>query len=439
MSLIPGHAASNAGLAQTGRPRSVVILGAGQAGGEAAFRLRANGFSGAITLLGEEPFLPYQRPPLSKAHLLGDMAVEALFLRESSAFEAADIMVHTGARAEAIDRAAREIRLSTGERLGYDRLILAAGSSARRPGFARGELQGLHVLRSIADVARLRPEMRAGARLAVIGAGYIGLEVAAIARKLGLAVTVFEAADRPLARVAHPMTARFFRDLHETHGVRFEFSAAIAGIEGNTRVTGLRRADGSVFACDLALLGIGGIPESCLAEAAGLACDNGIVVDDSMRSTDPAIFAIGDCCRRPIPLYDRRMERLESVHNALESARIAAFVIAHEADPETPHKAPMLEAPWFWSDQYDVKLQIVGLSAGHDQIVLRGEGPCFTLFYLMSGRVLAADCINMPGDFPGARKLVQERLRVAPEILRDTSLPMKEILRLAAAPVAQSQ
>lgn len=439
MSMTSGENVLQAEMSTQDAPRSVVILGAGQAGGEAAFRLRANGFSGAITLLGEEPFLPYQRPPLSKAHLLGELAVEALFLRDSSTFEAARILFRPGARVESIDRAAQTIRLASGERVGYDRLILATGSSARRPGFARGEVAGLHVLRSIADVARLRPEMVAGARLAVIGAGYIGLEVAAIARKLGLVVTVFEAADRPLARVAHPLTARFFRELHEAHGVRFEFNAAIAGIDGGARVTGLRRADGSVFTCDLALLGIGGAPEIALAEAAGLACDNGIVVDEAMRTSDPAIFAIGDCCRRPIPLYDGRMERLESVHNALESARIAAFVIAGEALPDAPGKAPALEAPWFWSDQYDVKLQIVGLSAGYDEIVLRGEGSRFTLFYLRSGRILAADCVNMPGDFPGARKLVQERRSVAPEILRDTSLPMKDILRRAAEPQTQGQ
>jgi 3-phenylpropionate/trans-cinnamate dioxygenase ferredoxin reductase subunit len=401
----------------------VVIVGAGQAGGEAALRLRAGGFVGAVTLIGEEPLAPYQRPPLSKKYLAGEWSKDRLLLRDLDAFEHEKVTLRLNTAAISIDRAAKSVRTSDGHDIPYDALILATGSRARALPVAGADLPGVFALRTAKDVDAIRAHIRPGARLAVIGAGYIGLEVAAVARGLGLDVTVIEAAPRPLSRVTSPEVSAFFLDHHTGQGVKFALSAQAAFIAGDTRATGVGLKDGAEVPADLVIVGVGILPEVSLAQAAGLKTEDGIVTDVDARTSDPAIFAIGDCARRPIPFYGNRSRRLESVHNAIEGAKLAAAAIVGAAPPP-------LEVPWFWSDQYDLKLQIAGLFNGYDRLVLRGEPSPqgFAAFYYQGERLIAVDAINRPAEFLGAKHLIQKGQTVAFERLQDMSTPMKEIV-----------
>lgn len=405
----------------------VVIVGAGQAGGEAAIRLRQLGFKGEVTLIGEEPLPPYQRPPLSKKFLSGEMPEDRLLLKPAEAYAEENITLLTGKKVVWIDRAQKKARLEGGREIAYDALVLATGSRVRELPVAGADLPGVFVLRTAADVDAIRPEFTAGKRLVVVGAGYIGLEVAAVARTLGLDVTVLEAAARPLARVTSPEVSGFFLDQHTARGVRFALSAQAAVIKGDARVRAVGLKDGTEVPCDLVIAGIGILPETALAETAGVTVQDGIVVDAQMRTSDPAIYAIGDCVSRPIQLYGRT-GRLESVHNAIEGGKIAAAMIAGAS-------APHEEAPWFWSDQYDLKLQIAGLFSGYDQLVLRGsmEKRAFAAFYLKAGKLLAVDAVNSPAEFMGGKRLIEHGASVAPEALSDMSKPFKEIMTAALA------
>jgi 3-phenylpropionate/trans-cinnamate dioxygenase ferredoxin reductase component len=404
----------------------VVIIGAGQAGGEAALRLRQGGFAGQITLVGEEPLAPYQRPPLSKKYLAGEWGEDRILLREPDAYAAEDIALVLNAKAVWIDRAAKCVRMEGLRDLPYDALILATGSRARPLPTPGADLAGVHTLRTAADVDAIRTRFIPGAKLVVIGAGYIGLEVAAVARQASLDVTVLEAAARPLSRVTSPEVAAFFLEAHTSHGVKFRLSAQAAVIQGDKHVTGVGLKDGSVIPADLVVVGVGITPEVSLAQAAGLRADDGIITDANTRTADPAIFAIGDCAKRPISFYGDRMARLESVHNALEGAKLAAAAILG-ANP------PALEAPWFWSDQYDLKLQIAGLFQGYDHLVLRGEPTTqgFAAFYFEGPRLIAVDSVNRPAEFLGAKQLIQRGLTVAPATLQDMSISMKDIVASA--------
>lgn len=401
----------------------VVIIGAGQAGAEAAFRLRQGGFTGTITLVGEELEPPYQRPPLSKAYLMGELPVERLLLKPATAYGEENITLQTGRQAVAIDRVNKRVQMAKGEGLPYDALILATGSRARTLPLAGADLPGVHVLRTAGDVAAIRPDFVAGQRVVIIGAGYIGLEVAAVARKLGLSVTVLEMAPRPLARVTSPEVSGFFLDYHVKKGVRFELGVQPAVIKGGDRVRAIGLADGREIPCDLVIAGIGITPEATLAGEAGLTVENGIVVDAQMRTSDPAIFAIGDCANRPLVHYDNRRGRLESVHNALEGGKIAAAMILGQAPPKE-------EAPWFWSDQYDLKLQIAGLFTGYDRLVVRGsmQEAKFAAFYLRDGVLIAVDAVNSPPEYLGGKQLIQRRARIAPAALADLSRPFKDVM-----------
>lgn len=405
----------------------VVIVGAGQAGGEAAMRLRQLGFKGEITLVGDEPLPPYQRPPLSKKFLLGELPEERLLLKPAAAYADEHVTLLTGTKVVWVDRTQKKARLEGGRELPYDALILATGSRVRELPVAGADLPGVHVLRTAADVDAIRPEFTPGKRLVVVGAGYIGLEVAAVARTLGLEVTVLEAAARPLARVTSPEVSGFFLDQHTAKGVRFALSAQAAVIKGDARVRAVGLKDGSEVPCDLVIAGIGILPETALAEKAGVVVQDGVVVDRQMRTSDPSIYAIGDCVTRPIPLYERT-GRLESVHNAIEGAKIAAAMIAGVPPPTE-------EAPWFWSDQYDLKLQIAGLFSGYDQLVLRGsmEKRAFAAFYLKAGRLIAVDAVNSPAEYLGGKRLIERGATVAPEALSDMSKPFKEIMNAALA------
>ncbi|MBI1251579.1 MAG: NAD(P)-binding protein [Alphaproteobacteria bacterium] len=406
----------------------VLIVGAGQAGGETAQRLRAGGFTGEITIFGEEPLPPYQRPPLSKKYLAGEWGEDRLLLRPASVYADEGVTLVLNRRVVWIDRTAKRIRLEGGQELPYDALVLATGAKARALPVVGADLPGVHLLRTAAHVEAIRPRFVAGAKAVIIGAGYIGLETAAVARQLGLEVTVIEAAIRPLARVTSPEMAGFFLDQHTAQGVRFALSAQVAVIKGQSQVSAVGMADGSEIPADIVIAGIGVAPETALAELAGLNVNNGVVVDRAMRTSDPDIYAIGDCCSRPLVHYGDRHGRLESVHNAIEGAKIVAAGILGQQPPKE-------EAPWFWSDQYDLKLQIAGLFGGYDHLVQRGDMAArkVALFYFARDRLIAVDAVNSPAEYLGAKMLIQEGKSASPADLADPSIPMKDIAAKARA------
>ena len=398
------------------------MIGAGHGAGMAAANLRQYGFAGPITLIGEEPIPPYQRPPLSKAWLKGEADEEALTLKPESFYAEHGIDLRLGVRAEAIDRTAGRVRLSRGEDLAYDVLILATGARPRLLNIEGAGLAGVRVLRSAADAEGLKAELGPGRRLAVIGGGYIGLEVAASARALGADAVVIEREPRVLARVANQTLSDFFKTYHEARGVGFELNAEITAFEGlNGRVAGVRLGDGRRIPCDVILVGVGAIPNHELASEAGLEVSVGVVVDEAARTSDPAIFAIGDVTLRPMPLYGRPF-RPESVPSALEQAKQAACAIAGRPGP-----AP--EVPWNWSDQYDLKMQLAGLPFDVDEILVRGDpaNAHFAVFHLNQGMIQAVEAVNAPAEFMGGRQLIGSRRVIARERLADPSISMKEV------------
>lgn len=401
---------------------TTIIIGAGHAGGTAAALLRQNGYAEPIILIGEEPHAPYQRPPLSKGWLKGEVDADGLLLRPRDWYAEADVDLRTSTRVVHIDRAARTVTLSTDEVLAYDNLIIATGARARKLVLPGSDLDGFLELRTIEDAEAIKAWFKPGFRLAIIGGGYVGLEVAASARKLGAEVYLLEREDRLLARVAGPVLSTVFREVHEGHGVKFHFGVQVEGFEGlDGQVSGVKLADGSVIHCDAMLVGIGAIPNDDLAREAGLDCNNGVVVDGHARTSDPAIFAIGDMTQRPMPLYERSV-RLESVPNALEQARQAAAAICGKPEPKP-------ETPWFWSDQYDLKLQIGGMPFDVDQIVVRGDPATrkFAVFHLSGGRVQAVEAINSAPEFMIGRQWLASRREVDSVRLADVSVPIKEV------------
>lgn len=407
---------------------SIVIAGAGQAAAQAAQSLRQGGLTGKLTLVGDETALPYQRPPLSKAYMKGEFEEERLYFRPAAWYEDNAVEMILGTRATAIDRARQMLRLEHGGELGYDALILTTGSRPRPLPVPGADLAGVHDLRTLADVERMRPAMISGRRLVIVGAGYIGLEAAAVARQMSLDVTVLEMAPRVLARVTSPVMSAFFAAEHRAHGVTILTDVRLIALEGKDgHVTGARLADGTVLPADLVLSGIGILPNDDLAREAGLACNNGILTDRDTRTNDARIFAAGDCASRPLVHYGRR-GRLESVHNAIEQGKLAAAAILGLPRPAE-------DCPWFWSDQYDLKLQIAGLSQDHDTAVVRGDTASrkFAVFYLRNGVIIAADAVNSPPEFLIAKKLIMAGAQVAPERLADTSVSMKEIGAFAPA------
>ncbi|MDO5658445.1 MAG: FAD-dependent oxidoreductase [Paracoccus sp. (in: a-proteobacteria)] len=399
----------------------IVILGAGQAAASMAARLRARGHEGAITVIGDEPVAPYQRPPLSKAYLLGEMGVDRLTLRAPEWWADEGITLITGTAATRIDREARQVGLSDGRVVGYDTLALTLGAAPRRlPEAMGGHLPGVHVIRALADVDAMAPEFREGARLAVIGGGYIGLEAAAVARKLGLEVTLIEAAPRILGRVAARETADMIRKLHAAHGTRIVEGAGVARITGETHAIGVELTDGEIIPADFVITGIGIAPETALAEAAGLAIDNGIACDAQGRTSDPAIWAAGDCAS--FVTANGRM-RLESVGNAIDMAELVADNILGAGRDYTP-------APWFWSDQFDAKLQIAGLGAGHDRIVTRAGDAEHggSVWYYREGRLIAVDALNDARAYMVGKRLIEAGRSPAPEAVADPATALKDLL-----------
>jgi len=410
---------------------STVIVGAGQAASEAAVSLRQKGYGGRLLMLGDEAHLPYQRPPLSKTYLSGEVDPQGLYLKPAAAYEKLGIEIRTGARVTHLDARARRITLSDGTVESYSKLILATGgrprplSQAAMTG-AKKHPSNLHYLRTINDVDHIRRQLSPNFRLTIIGGGYVGLEVAAIASRLRMRVTILEALPRVLARVTAPELSEFYEKVHREADVDIRTSTQVERLEldpSGDAVEAIVCADGTVLPTDLVIVGIGLIPNVELAEQAGVAIENGIAVDESGRTSDPNIFAIGDCSSRPSVLYKRRI-RLESVPNALEQARaVAAVLCGQPCPPES--------APWFWSDQYDLKLQMVGLSHGYDTLVLRGDpsSRSFIAFYLKDRRIVAADAVNSPAAFMFAKRVVGRQPLIEDEkALADVAVPLQTLI-----------
>ncbi len=399
-----------------------LIIGGGQAGLSAAAELRKRKYEGPVTILSAEDAIPYQRPPLSKAYLSGEMPLERLWLKPQAWYEKAGIAVRTGIRAAAIDRGAFEIITEAGERLGYDHLILATGGEARRIPLPGADLPGVFVLRTLAEADAMSDALKSAQKLVIIGAGYIGLEVAASARKRGLEVTVLEAADRPMARTASAPLSGWFGAIHRGYGVDLQVSAPVEAITGEDRATGVRLADGEEIAADLVLVAAGLSPNTELAEAAGLPCQDGILVDQCARTEDERIYACGDVARFELTRYGTTL-RLESVQNAIDQAKAAAAAICGAPQIYDP-------VPWFWSDQYELKLQIAGLIEGADQMVRRGdpEEGKFALFHLKDGDLIAVEAVNSAPEYMVGQRMIANGARPDPERLRDTSVAMRDFL-----------
>lgn len=404
----------------------ILVVGTGLAGAELAVALRMASYNGAITMVGDEAFLPYYRPPLSKAYLSGKVTQEGLYIRPIATYEQQHIAVRVSTRVVAIDRGARRVVLEDGRSLGYDRLVLATGGRARKLQNPRlNAAPNVHYLRTIVDIDAMRHRFTPGARLVVIGGGYVGLEVASVARKLGLSVTVLEAEPRVLARVTAPEVSSFYQRIHAEEGVDVRVNATVTGCASaaDGAIVSLELGSGETIRADVVLVGIGQLPNVELAEAAGLPIDNGIVVDEYCCTADPHILAIGDCTSHPCSEHGGR-RRLESAPNASEQARVAAGTLTGVLQPYNA-------IPWFWSDQYDVKLQAVGLSAGYDDLVIRGDthtGRSFAAFYFKNGEIRAADVVSSPKDFTIAKKLVALRAKVPRATLEDLSSPLKQLL-----------
>lgn len=407
-----------------GRARGIVVVGAGQAGAQAVASLRMGGYEGPITMIGDETYAPYQRPPLSKKFLAGEISFDRLYIKPVEFYAQANVELVFDTRAAAINRADKEVLTGDGRVFPYSKLLIATGSRVREinvPGF---DLDGIHYLRSIADVQGIQSKFREGARLVVVGGGYIGLEVAAVAKKHGLHVTVLETADRVMARVVDPIVSHFYERVHRAEGVIIETGVTVSGFEGNGRVEKVDCGDGRLYDADFVVVGIGIIPNTELAIDAGLHVENGIVVDEFTRTSDPDIFAAGDCTNHPNGVYGHRL-RLESVHNAIEQGKSAAAAMTGGA-------LEYNQVPWFWSDQYDLKLQIAGLSSGYTQAVVRGDpeaGRSFAVFYLKDGMLIAVDAINRAPEFMMSRLLIAQKAKLDPARLRDESIAMKQIVQ----------
>lgn len=398
----------------------IVVIGGGQAGSSLVARLRKDGFDGDITLIGAEPVPPYQRPPLSKAYLLGDMGVERLYLRPESFYADQNITLRTGTTVTSIDPVAKTVSLGD-EVLSYDQLALTTGSVPRRlPAAIGGDLGGVYGVRTLADVDAMAHEIREGAHALIVGGGYIGLEAAAVAARKGMKVTLVEMADRILQRVAAPQTSDYFRKLHTGHGVDIREGIGLTRLLGDGHVTGAELSDGEVLQVDLVIVGVGILPDTALAEAAGLTLDNGIRTDEQGRTSDPSIWAAGDCASFP---WKGGRLRLESVPNAIDQAEVVAQNMMGAGKE-------YIATPWFWSDQYDVKLQIAGLNAGYDRVVERRTDDLSVSFWYYQGdQLIAVDAMNDPRAYMVGKRLIDAGKTADAAVVADASADLKPLLR----------
>jgi 3-phenylpropionate/trans-cinnamate dioxygenase ferredoxin reductase component len=401
----------------------ILIVGGGQAGGSAAQLLRKQGYTGRIMMIGDEAEPPYQRPPLSKAYFTGDMAAERLYLLKDDVWTEKQIERFSSREVVRVRPARKQADLCDGRTIGYNWLIWATGGRVRTIPCAGNSLENVFYLRSIADVTKIKNALQPETRICVIGGGYIGLEVAASARKLGHDVTVIEALDRVLARVTSEPVSRFMERVHRDHGVDLRLGVGVAAIEGDSKVTGVTLADGAHIACDMVVVGIGILPNVEALERADVACNNGVVVDAHCRTSDPHILAIGDCAAHPNIFAGGNVIRLESVQNAADQAKVAVSVIM--GTPEA-----YADLPWFWSDQYDVKLQTAGLARDYDRIVQRGDGTAtpYSVCYMRGNKLIAIDAMSAIKDFMAAKALILQGTDIDAMQLADPAVSLKSLL-----------
>ncbi|OYU34214.1 FAD-dependent oxidoreductase [Novosphingobium sp. PASSN1] len=403
------------------RSFDILIVGAGHGGANCAVQLRQLGFAGSIAIIGEEPELPYERPPLSKDYLAGDKEFERMLLRPASFWADRNVTMRMGETVTTVDAAARTVTTAAGATIGYGDLIWATGGAPRRLSCAGHDLAGIHAIRTRADVDALKDELAPAIRIAIVGGGYIGLETAAVLSKLGKQVTVLEAMDRVLARVAGPALSHFYEAEHRAHGVSIRTNETVSAISGaDGRATGVVLADGETIPADIVIVGIGIVPAVAPLLAAGAAGSNGVDVDDHCRTSLPHIFAIGDCAAHTNSFAGGAHIRLESVQNANDMATTVARLL-------TGNPKPYHAVPWFWSNQYDLRLQTMGMSLGYDTTVLRGDlaARSFSIIYLKAGRIIALDCVNAVKDYVQGKALVEQGIRVDPAVLADVDVPLK--------------
>jgi 3-phenylpropionate/trans-cinnamate dioxygenase ferredoxin reductase subunit len=399
----------------------ILIVGAGHGGANCAVQLRQLGFAGSIAIIGEEPELPYERPPLSKDYLAGDKDFERMLLRPASFWADRNVTMRMGETVTAVDAATRIVTTAAGATIGYGDLVWATGGAPRRLSCQGHDLAGIHAIRTRADVDSLKGELDNAARIAIVGGGYIGLEAAAVLSKLGKQVTVLEAMDRVLARVAGPQLSHFYEAEHRAHGVTIRTNETVTAIRGASgRATGVVLADGETIPADIVIVGIGIVPAVVPLLAAGAAGGNGVDVDDHCRTSLPHIFAIGDCAAHDNGFAGGAHIRLESVQNANDMATTVARLL-------TGNPKPYHAVPWFWSNQYDLRLQTMGMSLGYDATVLRGDlaARSFSIIYLKAGRIIALDCVNAVKDYVQGKALVEQGVSVDPAVLADVDVPLK--------------
>ena len=398
----------------------VVIIGAGHAGGMTAISLRQRHYQGSIRLIGEENFLPYQRPALSKGFLAGKIEKKKLYLKSQDYFDKNNIYITRDCKVIAIDRNKRTILLENQKQLGYKKLIIATGSIVKKLK-TNGNETDLYYLRTINDSLKIREKLRKDNNITIVGAGYIGLEIASVAIKKNLQVRILEMKNRVMSRVVSSEVSDFFQNKHQSEGVKFKFNTYITDIEDDGKQKKIICNDGSYFNSDAVIVGVGIEPNNELAKISGLKCNNGILVDDNGQTSDPHIFAAGDCCNHPNNIFKQRL-RLESVQNAVEQAKSIAGFISHN------HK-PSQKVPWFWSDQYNIKLQIAGISQDHDNRVIRGspsDGK-FAVFYQKENRLVAVDAINSPKEFMIGKRWIAKQAKIPVDLIHDMAVDLKKI------------
>lgn len=401
---------------------NLVIIGTGQSAAQCALTLRRNMFKDNITMIGEEKHLPYQRPPLSKEFLSGEVSLERVFMKSKEFFDQNDVTIFTSTPVISIDRNKKILSLSNQEDLTYNKLVIATGSRVRKLNVEGSSLKNISYLRSIEDANRLKEYFKFGKKLVIVGAGYVGLEVAATAVKKGINVTLIEMENRIMSRTVDPVISKYFDSLHRQNGVEIFLEAALEKFEGKDAVERVICSNGQIIEADGVLIGVGILPNQELAESAGLNCNNGILVDEFGRTEDTSIFACGDCTNHPNTYLNKNL-RLESVHNALEQAKTVAMSLLGKQEKYN-------QVPWFWSDQYDKKLQIVGFSDDHDELVIRGsiEEDNFMLFFLKEGKLIAVNAVNNPKEFLICKKLVANKEKISSDAISNQSVDLKELL-----------
>ena len=400
---------------------NIVIIGAGQAAGQCVATLKKLGCTSEIILIGEESHPPYQRPPLSKSFLEGKAGLERVYMKNRDFYEENEVEFYSDTLVYEIDREEKKVRTACGKEIEFEKLVIATGSRARELEIEGRQLGNIYYLRTIDDVEKIKEQMSVSQNLSIIGAGYIGLEVAAVASELAMNVSIFEMAERSMNRTVDKKISEHFEDLHKTNGVNFYFQANIEKLQGETSIDGVKLDDGTLIPTDILIIGIGIIPNQELAENAGLDCNNGILVNDKGITSDQSIFACGDCTNHPNKFLNKNI-RLESVQNALEQSKVvAANLMGQEENYEV--------IPWFWSDQYNQKLQIVGIPEEYDEVVKRESLEGFSLFYLRNGTIISVTTVNNPKEFLLSKKLVEKKVKISSDILRNTSNDLNELVK----------